>query len=343
MPKHRIGLVGCGGIAHRHIAGYRAVAAELGEVVAVSDPNRETLDAFCDRYGIVHRFERSADMIASGEVDVISLLTPPAVRAEVIYPALDRGVSVLVEKPFGENLADARAFVAAAGRSRARLAVNQQLRFMPDVLLARELIGSGQLGQLRLIAHDQFQNRTRTRGWRKDEQRLEISIFSIHLLDRVRWLVGRPPVAVTAVTRRWSDEVRGETFTALTIQFQGGIVGTMISNWHAMAIPECRLRVDGADASFLSVKREALADDCRATVQRPGAEPEIRDCSRPSAFESCMGESMRRLLAAIDAGEDPVHSGRDNLETMAIVDAAYLSADRGGERVEIADLATVAR
>jgi hypothetical protein len=51
-----------------------------------------------------------------------------------------------------------------------------------------------------------------------------------------------------------------------------------------------------------------------------------------------MGESMRRLLAAIDAGEAPVHSGRDNLETMAIVDAAYRSASRDGERVAIAEV-----
>jgi predicted dehydrogenase len=341
VPRHRIGLVGCGGIAHRHLAGYRAVAAELGEVVAGCDPNRETLDAFCDRYGLAHRFTSPRDLIASGEVDVIGLLTPPVVRAEVIYPALERGISVLVEKPFAESLADAGAFVRAAERGPARLAVNQQLRFMPDVLLARDLIAAGELGELRLVTHDQLQNRTRTRGWRKDEARLEISIFSIHLLDRVRWLVGRPPEAATAVTRRWSDEVRGETFTALTVQFQGGAVGTMVSSWHALALPECRLRIDGTAGSFLSVKREVLADGCQATVQRPGQEPTVHDCSRPSAFESCMGESMRRLLAAIDAGEEPVHSGRDNLATMAIVDAAYLSASRGGERVELAELAAL--
>lgn len=341
MAKHRLGLIGCGGIAHRHIAGYQAVAADLGEVVAAADPNRETLDAFCDRYGIAHRFTDPREMVASGVVDVVSLLTPPAVRGEVIYPALERGVAVLVEKPFGETLADARAFVAAAERSGTRLAVNQQLRFMPDVLLARDLIQSGQLGELRLVANDQQQNRTRVRGWRKDEERLEISIFSIHLLDRIRWLVGRRPEAVTAVTRPWSGEVRGETFTALTIQFEGGAVGAMVSNWHALAIPECRLRIDGTAASFLSTKREVLADGCQAIVQRPGEEPVVHDCSLASAFESCMGQSMRRLLAAIDAGEEPVHSGRDNLDTMAIVDAAYLSASRGGERVAIRELVPV--
>ncbi|HEX2033276.1 MAG TPA: Gfo/Idh/MocA family oxidoreductase [Chloroflexota bacterium] len=338
MVKHRIGLVGCGGIAHRHLAGYRAVVGERGAVVAACDPHRATLEAFAERYGIAHRFLEPRELLVSGEVDVISLLTPPAVRGEVIFPALERGIAVLVEKPFATSLADARAFVEAADRHRTPLAVNQQLRFMPDVLLARELLTAGRLGEVRLVAHDQFQNRTRTRGWRSDESRLEISIFSIHLLDRIRWLVGRPPLVVSATTRHWSEAVRGETFTALTVQFEGGAVGTMVSSWHALAIPECRLRVDGTAGSLLSVKSEVVADECHVTVQRPGEAPSTQDASLPHAFTACMGESMRRLLEAMDTGTEPVHSGRDNLHTMAIVDGAYLSAAQDGAAVSLAHL-----
>ena len=57
-----------------------------------------------------------------------------------------------------------------------------------------------------------------------------------------------------------------------------------------------------------------------------------------NAFAMNMGESMACLLSAIEAGEQPHHSGRDNLETMATVDAAYLSASREGTRVEIEEV-----
>ena len=70
VQKYRIGIVGCGGIARRHIEGYRAVAGEIGEVVAGCDPNRETLDNFCATYNITHRFSDAQELIASGEVDV---------------------------------------------------------------------------------------------------------------------------------------------------------------------------------------------------------------------------------------------------------------------------------
>jgi len=338
MNKYRIGIVGCGGIARAHIEGYRTVAKDLCEVVAGCDPNKKSLDDFCNKYDIPHRFTSTQELIESEEVDVISLLTPPAVRGEVIFPAIEYGIHLLVEKPFAENMADAVSFVEAAGRASTTLAVNQQLRFMKDSLAVREIIAAGEIGEVRFIAHDHFQNRTRTSGWRKDEARLEISIFSIHVLDRIRWLCGRPPESVTAATRYWSDQVRGETFTALTIQFVGGAVGTMVSNWHSLTIPECRLRIDGTAGSLLSQKQAITANDATLTVHRLGGEIERRDYSQENAFVIAMGESMKRLLIGIDTNSAPPHSGRDNLQTMAIVDAAYLSASRGGERVEIAEV-----
>jgi predicted dehydrogenase len=335
MKKYRIGIVGTGGIARRHTEGYRAVAGDLCEVVAACDINQKTLDSFCEAYKVPLRFTNTDDLIKSGEVDVISLLTPPTVRDEVIFPAFEHGIHILVEKPFANRLSDAVSFVRAAEEAGVVLGVNQQLRHMQDALAAKEIIESGEIGGVRFIAHDQFQNRTRVRGWRKDEKRLEISIFSIHVLDRIRWLAGRPPEKVSAVTRHWNDDVRGETFTALTIQFSDGIVGTMVSNWHSLTIPECRLRVDGTAGSLLSVKKAIVSDKCILTVHPAAGEARQQNFVRQNAFTMAMGENMKCLLESISTGSEFINSGRDNLQTMAIVDAAYLSASQNGEMVDV--------
>ena len=112
----------------------------------------------------------------------------------------------------------------------------------------------------------------------------------------------------------------------------------MVSNWHALTMPECRLRVDGTAGSLLSVKDSATADQALLTVRSSTSSARQLECSRQRAALMGMGESMKCLLSAIDVGSAPHHSGRDNLETMAIVDAAYLSASRGGSRVEIAEV-----
>ena len=333
----RIGLVGCGGIARRHIEGYRLQLAGRADVVAGCDPNRETLDKFCDTHDVKSRFGDVEEMIGSGEVDVISLLTPPAVRDDVIYPAIERGIHLLVEKPFAERLGDAGGFVSAAERANVKLAVGQQLRFMPNVTAIRDAVDAGRLGKVKHVAHDHYYNRTQTRGWRKDETRLEISIFSIHVIDRIRSLVGVSPTTVTALTRHWDPNVKGETFTALRIEFENEAVGTMVSSWHGTTLPECRIRVDGTEGSAMSMSDSATSDWATVRIQALGEETEVIELREENAMSHAMGRSMGLLLDAIENDTEPPHSGRDNLDTMSIVDAAYFSADRG-ESVSIEEL-----
>ena len=341
MPEHRIGIIGTGGIARVHANGYRAVLGDLGSVVAGCDPDRARLNSFCDRHDVALRFETTDELIRSGEVDVIALLTPPAVRHEVIGPAAERGIHMLVEKPFGECLGDAISFLDAAEDGGARIAVNHELRFMPDALRTHELVTAGAIGDVRFIAHDQFQNRTTVGGWRATEKRLEISIFSIHLLDRIRSLMGKSPTAVSTVTRAWSPFAKGETLTALTIQFEDECVGTMVSSWHALTQTECRLRIDGTKGSAQSLKGLVVHDPATLTVHSLNGEPRTIDCFEENAFVNAMGKSMNHLLHAARMGTQPPHNGRDNLETMQIVDAAYLSAERGGALVTIEEVKNI--
>ena len=255
-------------------------------------------------------------MIASGEVDVISLLTPPAVRHDVIFPAIEKGIHLLVEKPFGETLCDAVSFVEAAEKAGVTLAVNHQLGFMEDVVAMRDIVNSGEIGDIRYISHDELKNRTRVRGWRSREQRLEISIFSIHLIDRIRTLASSPPQSVSAVTRHWNPDVKGETFTSLTVQFENGVVGTMVSNWHGLTLSECRLRVDATKGSVLSVKKVVLADTATLHIHPLNGKKETREFHREGAFTHAMGESMNHLMDSARRGAEPMHSGRGNLYTM---------------------------
>jgi predicted dehydrogenase len=333
----KIGLVGCGGIARRHIEGYRRELMGQAEVVAGCDPNPETLDDFCKTYNVSLKFSNAQEMIASGEVDVISLLTPPAIRDDAIYPAFEAGIHVLVEKPFAERLSDALAFVKAAEAAGVKLAVNQQLRFMQDMVVIQEAVTAGTLGDIRHVDHDHYQNRTRTRGWRCEELRLEISIFSIHILDRVRALVDVPPKTISAETRAWDPNVKGETFTSLRVVFENDAVGTMLSSWHGTTLPECRLRIDGTLGSAVSVKESVLGDSAVVRMQTVGGDLSEQTFHQEEAFTHAMGGSMKRLVNAIETGTEPPHSGRDNLETMQIVDGAYLSADRG-EPVTVEEL-----
>ena len=112
----------------------------------------------------------------------------------------------------------------------------------------------------------------------------------------------------------------------------------MTSNWHSLTLPECRLRVDGTKGSVLSVKKAVVSDDATLQIHRLDGEAETQTFSQEDAFTVAMGESMNHLMDCARRGAEPIHSGRGNLHTMQIVDAAYLSAERGGEMVEVEEI-----
>ena len=54
MKRHRIGLVGTGGIAHSHVAGYRSILGDTVEISAGCDLDKDRVNAFCDKLYCFH-------------------------------------------------------------------------------------------------------------------------------------------------------------------------------------------------------------------------------------------------------------------------------------------------
>jgi predicted dehydrogenase len=121
------------------------------------------------------------------------------------------------------------------------------------------------------------------------------------------------------------------------VVFENDAVGTMLSSWHGTTLPECRLRVDGTLGSAVSLKESVVADSATIRIQTTDGDLDERTFHQEEAFTHAMGGSMKRQVNAVATGSEPPHSGRDNLETMQIVDGAYLSAERG-EPVTVEEL-----
>ena len=337
---YRIGLIGTGRIAHTHVEGIRRVLPEKAEITAVSDPRAELRQAFCEQYGIPNEFSSIDELARSGTADVVIDLTPPFARLDVVPTAIENGLHILVEKPFGATAKDAAHFVRLAEDAGVKLSVNQNFRWHPEIEATKEAVNSPTFGRLQYISHVNFQDRTVPPGdWRKHEKRLELSIFSIHVLDRIIWVANRNPISVSAHMRQ--DSVRsyaGEQLTTLTVVFEDGLIGTMTSSWLSVGLPEARLRVDSEHASVLALRPHALRGDATWHLQYRNQDA-ISKYFRDTGDDPLgIGVSLSKLLDALDTGAEPVNSGRDNLRTIGAVDAAYLSAERDGEYVTLEEV-----
>jgi predicted dehydrogenase len=106
MKKVRMGLVGCGFSAGLHMSGYRELAHEHCEVVAVVGVPKSMADDFAAKYGIPNTFGSFDEMLATVAVDAVDLAVPNYLHAPFILQAAKAGKHVFCEKPltgyFGE-------------------------------------------------------------------------------------------------------------------------------------------------------------------------------------------------------------------------------------------------
>ncbi len=140
----KIAMVGCGGIAQRHLI----TITEAGdEVVAAVDPVRENAQRAADQYG-GQVFAGVEAMLAALTPEAAVIASPPNVHLANVEPLLRAGVPVLLEKPIAHNVADAQALAAVQAETGVPAFVAYCHRFNPAVQYVREAYRAGRLGHV---------------------------------------------------------------------------------------------------------------------------------------------------------------------------------------------------
>ena len=159
-PKIRLGMVGGGagafiGAVHRMAARlddqYDLVAGALSSTPEKSVASGRELGLDPDRcYG---SYEEMAEKEAARPdgIEAVSIVTPNHVHFPAAKAFLERGIHVICDKPLTSNLDDAKALKAVADKAKALFILTHNYTGYPMVRHARELVRSGELGELRLV------------------------------------------------------------------------------------------------------------------------------------------------------------------------------------------------
>lgn len=185
----RIGLVGYGGWGRVHAAVIARIP-DLSLAAVVCGSPASAAAAAADLPGVAVFLELEA-LLADPAVDLIDIVTPNDLHADMAVAALDAGKHVLLEKPMATTLADAERVAAAAERSGRYLGIGLQLRVSRQWARARELIAEGAIGRARYGNLTLFRRPFRggSGGWRHASDRVGSWILEelIHHIDLLLW------------------------------------------------------------------------------------------------------------------------------------------------------------
>ncbi|WP_421906867.1 Gfo/Idh/MocA family protein [Mameliella sp.] len=278
------------------------------------------------------------EMIASGEVDAVTITTPPQTRHDLVMEAIDAGLHVIADKPFAPNADGARRLDEAANARGVVLGVYQNRRYDSDIQTLAKLIADGRLGRVwRVHSRMDFDDPATlehgpTGGLLRD--------LGSHLVDQMFWLLG-PVVAVDAQLDHVDlPEGRTDASFTITLRHEGG-PHSHISASKLNHFDQRELRAYGDAGSYVShgtdVQAQAIFAGIRP-VQAPdawGYEPEshwgtLRTAVGAAHVPSEQGryhDYYAAFARAVRDGTPPPVTAASGVRTLQILDAARQSAE----------------
>ncbi|MEM2292297.1 MAG: Gfo/Idh/MocA family oxidoreductase [Candidatus Bathyarchaeia archaeon] len=101
MKSLRVGIIGCGSIAESHVYAWRNSGVR---VVAVCDVNSSLARSKAEKWRVPQWYDDVSRMVDSEDLEAVSVCTPPNARLGVVKPVAERGIHVVIEKPFAMSV-----------------------------------------------------------------------------------------------------------------------------------------------------------------------------------------------------------------------------------------------
>jgi predicted dehydrogenase len=295
----RTAVIGVGHLGRHHA---RILSRLEGvSLVRVVDIRPERAEAVGSAAGVAWGTDAAS---LAGEVDAVTVAVPTQAHLQVALPFLERGVAVLVEKPFASSLAEADRMIEAAESSGAVLAVGHTERFNPAVAAIRPLVTAPLFIEVHRLGA--FPGRS-----------LDIDVvfdLMIHDLDIALWLVDSDPTAIDAVG---VPVLTGQVDIAnVRLRFASGC----IANLTASRISRDRVRKIRVfqRSAYLSVDYAAQEVEHWRLVRAGNGAPAIEGGRLEVNREEPLKLELADFAAAAREGREPGVTARQGRRALAV-------------------------
>ncbi len=361
MKKLGIGLVGSGFMGRSHAHAFRAAAGVFDLPLAPSlellaDVDDEAAATAAKALGFARSTGDWRALVADPAVDLVDITAPNVLHKPIALAAIEAGKPVYCEKPLAPNALEAKQMADAAERKGVRTAVGFNYLKNPMVALAREIVQSGEIGEVvsfrGIHAEDYMTDPAAPFTWRLDpagghgvvadlgSHIISIARFVVgpieSLVGQLKTVVGERPFGAGRRKVEVDDEARA------LVRFAGGATGSLEASWVASGRKmTLAFEVTGSKGT-IAVDHERLNElRLYTTGQARGREgfktilagPEHafykEFCPAPGhqlGFNDIKTIEVRALIMALAGGPKFMPDFREAYEIQRVVDAIVRSA-----------------
>jgi predicted dehydrogenase len=329
-PDIRLALVGTGAIAQ--MAHLPVLARMRGvETVALCDVDRAKARTLADRFNVPDVYVDIEELLEAVELDAIIVSVPSHLHEDYVLEGLAAGVDVLCERPLALTSRGVRRVLEAAQKTGRKVLVGNNHRFRSDVQALDRFLRGGELGSLTGVRAGAYQVHGNVSGWRLSRAEAgggALFDLGFSLVDLALWLADFPPPR-----RVWAhlDRSRGTTVVEesglLVLECANDVACTFDVSWDYVGDQdrwwfETLASRGGARLAPLRVVKELNG--------RPVDVSPMGAATRESAFIQSYRAELAHFIAVL-RGESDYEAPDDQVVVHRVIEAAYRSADEGGE------------
>ena len=311
---YKIGIVGAGAIGSCHKEAFKANPSCV--LTAVCDKVLERAEKLAEGTG-AHVYDDYRKMQESEALDAVILNLPHFLHESVTVYFLEKGVSVLVEKPMAINTAECDAMIAASKKSGAKLAVGHVQRYHNCYRFLKKMIAEERFGKLCGVREvrncDYFTGRP---GWFLDRKLAGGGIlmnYGAHTMDKMFYTIGLKAEEVVAMGNNFLTDDSVEAFAQLLVRFEGGVNGTF-------CYCGCKVPSEYRTDFYFTNGAAQIRDGWDLWISEAGGEfTQVEGCNSWGLFEPQLAEFVK-LLDGEDSEIVTPEYGRD---VIAVLEKAF--------------------
>ncbi|MBQ7688897.1 MAG: Gfo/Idh/MocA family oxidoreductase [Clostridia bacterium] len=344
--KFKVGIIGCGGISHSHLHGYRALSDRV-EITACCDIDEEKAKEYAKRNGIARAYGSCEEMLANEKLDLCSVTTWNSAHVSCAVAALEAGCHVLCEKPLSLNADEALRMQSAARKAGKLLMPGFVRRHGNDAAAAIDLIEKGYLGEIYFAKATYLRRNGFPGGWFGDKSRSgggPLIDLGVHIIDLTRYIMGNPkPVSVYGATfdklgarenirtDGWVSETKTdrpifdvEDLAVAMIRFDNGALLSVETSFNL------NLKHGANDIELFGTKAGLTLSPFELHGELNNRLADIALAGdNDFHFERDFDREMKNFVDAADGKASPLATAEDGVQLMRILDAVYRSAETG--------------